>query len=79
MKVIMLIVVEPEKLENVCKNLAKIKEITKVYEITGEFDIFIELEVESIEVFRSILKERILKISGIRMTQSSVVMGEWKY
>ncbi len=78
MKVIMLIVVEPDKLENVCKSLAKIKNVTKVYEITGEFDIFIELDVESIQVFRKILKEDILKIQGIRMTQSSVVMGEWK-
>ena len=74
----MLIVVEPEKMENVCKNLAKINEIVKVYEITGEFDIFIEIEVESMELFRKTLKEEILKIPGIRMTQSSVVLGEWK-
>ena len=74
----MLIVVEPEKLENVCKSLSKIKGVTKVYEITGEFDIFIEVEIESMEVFRNTLKNKILKIPGIRMTQSSVVLGEWK-
>ena len=78
MKVIMLIVVEPEKLEKVCKSLSKIKGVTKVYEITGEFDIFIEIEIESMEVFRNTLKNQILKIPGIRMTQSSVVLGEWK-
>jgi len=78
MKVIMLIVVEPEKLENVCKSLSKIKGIKKVYEITGEFDIFIEVEAESMEIFRNTLKNQILKIPGIRMTQSSVVLGEWK-
>jgi DNA-binding Lrp family transcriptional regulator len=78
MKVIMLIVVEPEKLENVCKSLSKINGITKVYEITGEFDIFIEIEVDSMEIFRNTLKNKILKIPGIRMTQSSVVLGEWK-
>ena len=78
MKVIMLIVVEPDKLENVCKSLTKIEYVTRVYEITGEFDIFIELEVDSIQVFRNILKDNILKIPGIRMTQSSVVLGEWK-
>ncbi len=74
----MLIVVEPNKLDDVCKKLSKIPEITKVYEITGEFDVFIELEFESIDVFRRILKEQIMRINGVRMTQSSIVMSEWK-
>jgi len=74
----MLIVVEPNKLDDVSKKLSKIPEVTKVYEITGEFDVFIELEFESIDVFRRILKEQIMKINGVRMTQSSIVMSEWK-
>jgi len=74
----MLIVVEPNKLDDVSKKLSKISEVTKVYEITGEFDVFIELEFESIDVFRRILKEQIMKINGVRMTQSSIVMSEWK-
>ncbi len=78
MKAIMLIVVEPNKLDDVCKKLSKISEVTKVYEITGEFDVFIELEFENINVFRNVLKEQIMRINGVRMTQSSIVMSEWK-
>lgn len=74
----MLIIVEPNMMDNVCKKLIKIPEVEKVYEITGEFDIFIELDFESIETFRKILRDRIMKIEGVRMTQSSVVMSEWK-
>jgi len=73
-----LLVVEPNKLDDVSKKLAKIPQVTKVYEVTGEFDIFIELEFESINVFSQILKKEILKINGIKMTQSSIVLSEWK-
>jgi len=74
----MLIIVEPNMMDEVCKKLIKIPEIKKVYEITGEFDIFIELEFDSIDTFRNILRDQIMKIEGVRMTQSSVVMSEWK-
>lgn len=73
-----MIVVEPNKLDKVCSRLSKIPEVIKVYEITGEFDVFIELEFDSIDVFRRILKEEIMAIDGVRMTQSSIVMSEWK-
>ncbi|HIQ13802.1 MAG TPA: Lrp/AsnC family transcriptional regulator [Thermoprotei archaeon] len=78
MKAIMLIIVEPNMMDEVCKKLIKIPEIKKVYEITGEFDIFIELEFDSIDTFRNILRDQVMKIEGVRMTQSSVVMSEWK-
>ncbi len=78
MKAIVLVVVEPNKLDNVCKALSRLEETTKVYEITGEFDIFTEIEVDDVETFRHILKDKIMKINGVRMTQSSLVIGEWK-
>lgn len=78
MKVLVQIVVDPPKLEEVCKKLSSIPETKVVYEITGEFDIFIELNVNSISQFREILKNRILKINGVKLTESSVVLGEWK-
>jgi len=73
-----LLVVEPNKLDDVSKKLAKIPQVTKVYEVTGEFDVLIEVEFESIDVFSNILKNEILKINGIKMTQSSLVLSEWK-
>jgi len=52
--------------------------VVKVYEITGEFDVFIEVDMEDVQSFRRLLKEKIMKITGVRMTQSSIVIGEWK-
>ncbi len=78
MKALVEIVVEPSKLEKVCKMLSQIPESVKVYEITGEFDVFVELNVESIDHLRHILKDEILKIDGVKTTHSSIVLGEWK-
>jgi DNA-binding Lrp family transcriptional regulator len=78
MKALIEIVVEPKKLEDVCRRLMKLDEAIRVYEITGEFDVFVELEVESIDSLRRILKERILTIEGVKTTHSSIVLGEWK-
>lgn len=78
MKVLVQIVVDPPKLEEVCRTLSSLPEAKRVYEITGQFDVFAELEVDSIESFRKILKEKILKIGGVRTTESSIVLGEWK-
>jgi DNA-binding Lrp family transcriptional regulator len=78
LKALIEIVVEPKKLEAVCKKLINIKEATKVYEITGEFDVFVELEIDSMDMLRRILKDRILSIDGVKTTHSSIVLGEWK-
>jgi len=78
MKILVQVVVDPPRLEEVCKKLVSLPEIKKIYEITGEFDIFLELEVNSIDDFRDILKNKILKISGVKLTESSIVLGEWK-
>ena len=78
MKILVQIVVDPPKLEEVCKKLVLMPEAKTVYEITGEFDIFVELDVNSIKEFREILKNKILKIDGVKLTESSVVLGEWK-
>lgn len=78
MRALIEIVVEPKMLERVCKEISRLEKAVRVYEITGEFDIFVELEVESMDELRKILKEKILKVNGVKTTHSSVVLGEWK-
>ena len=70
--------VESKELENVTQALVKLPEVTDVYEVTGEYDIVCMLRVESILAFRNILKDRVLKISGVKSTVSSVVLYEHK-
>ena len=70
--------VESKELENVTQSLVKLPEVTDVYEVTGEYDIVCMLKVESILAFRNVLKDKVLKINGVRSTVSSVVLYEHK-
>ena len=70
--------VESKELENVTHSLVRLPEVTDVYEVTGEYDIVCMLKVDSILSFRNILKDRVLKINGVKSTVSSVVLYEHK-
>lgn len=52
----------------------KLTEITDVYEVTGEYDIVCLLRTESILAFREVLKNKILRISGVKSTVSAIVL-----
>jgi len=78
LKILVGIVVEPKLLEEVCEALSKVEEVARVYEVTGEYDVFAEIEVASVEAFRELLKKDVLAVSGVKLTESSVVLGVWK-
>lgn len=70
--------VESKELENVTQALVRLPEVTDVYEVTGEYDIVCMLKVDNILAFRNILKDKVLKINGVKSTVSSVVLYEHK-
>ncbi len=70
--------VDSKELEKVTESLVKLPEVTDVYEVTGEYDIVCMLKVDSILAFREILKNKVLKINGLKSTVSSVVLYEHK-
>ena len=70
--------VESKELETVTQSLVRLAEVTDVYEVTGEYDIVCMLKVDSILSFRNILKDKVLKINGVKSTVSSVVLYEHK-
>lgn len=70
--------VESKQLERVTEALTKLPEVTDAYEVTGEYDVVAVIEVESIQAFGELLKNRILKIDGVKSTVSSVVLYNHK-
>ena len=66
--------VESRELEKVTESLVKLPEVMDVYEVTGEYDVVVELKVEDILAFRELLKNKVLKIPGVKSTVSSVVL-----
>jgi len=59
--------------EVVCA-LKGIPNIEELCDVTGEFDIVSLVSARDIDEFRDILKNKIMKISGVRSTVSSVVL-----
>ena len=69
---------ESPELDNVVAALGKISSIEELYEVTGEFDVVTLVSAADIEEFRDILKNKILKIKGVKSTVSSVVLHAHK-
>jgi DNA-binding Lrp family transcriptional regulator len=73
-RVILNITIESRDLDEVSKTLASLPEVVDVYEVTGESDIVAIVKADDVIGFRNMLKNKILKIDGIKTTVSSVIM-----
>ncbi len=72
------IFVDSPMMDSVVKSLYELNEVVGLYEVTGEFDIITIIKCKDIEEFRHILKDKILKIPGVKSTVSSVVLHAHK-
>ncbi len=69
------IFVESSRVDDVMKALSSLENVTDTYEVTGEFDIISVVSARDIHEFRDILKNRILRISGVKSTVTSIVLN----
>lgn len=60
------------------EGISQIKEIVECHMITGDVDFVMKIRVEDIGAFRHLLEDKILKLPGVRITHSYVVMHEAK-
>jgi DNA-binding Lrp family transcriptional regulator len=72
------IFVESSAMDDVVQALIKLDNLEELYEVTGEFDIVTLLSARDIEEFRDVLKNKIMKIKGVKSTVSSVVLKAYK-
>jgi DNA-binding Lrp family transcriptional regulator len=76
--VLLNVFVESQELEGVTRALEKLPQVTDLYEVTGEYDLVTLIRTDSINAFRELLKNRILRIKGIRSTVSAVIIHTHK-
>jgi DNA-binding Lrp family transcriptional regulator len=67
--------VQSQALLSVLQALIKLPNIEELYEVTGEFDIAALVSAADIEEFRELLKNKILKIDGVKSTLTSIVLS----
>ncbi len=72
------IFVESPEMDSVLTSLAELQHLEELYEVTGEFDIVTMVSAADIEEFREILKNKIMKIKGVKSTVSSIVLKAHK-
>jgi DNA-binding Lrp family transcriptional regulator len=72
------IFVDSPSMDDVVQALGKIPTIEELYEVTGEFDIVTLVSAADIEEFRDTLKNKILKIKGVKSTVSAIVLHTHK-
>jgi len=61
-------------MDDVVEALKRLDETEQLYEVTGEFDIVCLVSASDIEEFRDVLKNRVMKIEGVKSTVTSVVL-----
>jgi DNA-binding Lrp family transcriptional regulator len=72
------IFVETTLVDEVVLALLKIDNVEELHEVTGEFDIVTLVSADDIEEFREILKNKILRIPGVKSTVSSIIFQAHK-
>src|SRR5215471_6763945 len=72
------IFVESSYMDEVVASLSRLDNLEELYEVTGEFDIVTLVSATDIEEFRDVLKNKIMKIRGVKSTVSSIVLKTHK-
>lgn len=72
------IFVESPTLDDVEQALSQMSNVEELYEVTGEFDLVTLVSAADVEEFRDFLKNKLLKIKGVRSTVTSIVMNTSK-
>lgn len=75
---IIIIQSESEKHKKVEKELAKLREVSEVYSISGEYDILIKVWAHSLEELNRIVNTKIRSVDGIEDLTEMIVMERVK-
>lgn len=65
-------------IDDVVQALSKIDAVEEIYEVTGEFDIVTVVCASDIEDLSDVLKNRIMKIKGVKSTITSIALSPQK-
>jgi len=72
------IFVESPEMDNVVAALSKLENLEELFEVTGEFDIVTLFSSSDIEEFRDLLKNKVMKIKGVKSTVTSIILKTHK-
>jgi DNA-binding Lrp family transcriptional regulator len=65
---------EASLIDEVIEELSKLDAVEELFEVTGEFDIVTLVCASDIEGLSDVLKNRIMKIKGVKSTVTSIIL-----
>ena len=68
------IFVDSSRVGDVVNALTEFPNVEEIYEVTGEREIVTLVSAEGIEEFRDFMKNKVLKIAGLKSTVTSVLL-----
>ncbi|MFP3190663.1 MAG: Lrp/AsnC ligand binding domain-containing protein [Thermoproteota archaeon] len=71
------VVVEPNKIDKVGTEVKRIENVKETFAVTGEFDLILRIEAKDFSELSKTIKEKILSISGVVKTTTSVVIERY--
>jgi len=75
---IMLVQIDADKHDNVKSSLSRLPEVSEVYSVLGEYDLFIKVWSNSLEELNEIINDKIHSIEGIKDLLEIVVVERVK-
>jgi DNA-binding Lrp family transcriptional regulator len=75
---IIIIQTESEKHELVKEELSKLKDVSEVYSVSGEYDILIKVWVPGIEELNNLINSRIRSVDGVEDLTEMIVLERVK-
>jgi Lrp/AsnC family transcriptional regulator for asnA, asnC and gidA len=75
---IIIIQTESEKHESVKEELSKLKDVSEVYSVSGEYDILIKVWVRDIEELNQLMNTKIRSVDGVEDLTEMIVMERVK-
>jgi Lrp/AsnC family transcriptional regulator for asnA, asnC and gidA len=70
--------VEGRPIDEVAEEIAEYPEVTYLFQAAGEFDLFVEVYCQDREHFVNFLNKKLQQISGVRSTQSFLILKMYK-
>ena len=68
------VTVEGRSIDDVAEEIAKLSEVTYLFQAAGEFDLFVEAYCKDREHFVDFLNTKLQQIPGVRSTQSFIIL-----
>ncbi len=72
-QVYMLICAKPRKLQSLMQKLLRIKEISNMHSLYGQYDLILEIKAKDMNAIDDVIDKKIRKVEGIERTETLIV------